>query len=187
MPPIPSNVVRPETTPDEPEPASDAEVEEESEAIFDEAQNNFANNASVVSEESPAADDEGHFAAAPAGEPRADGGSNSTAPAGTAPSLRRSQPKPAQPLEHRRSAARRLDAAGATGPLAIFAAVAAGSWLLWRVLRRIRSRPASAAAASALASAPALVGDLDLLPSPAPAPPAAPQPLAGATFAIADL
>ncbi len=185
MPPIPNNVVRLSTMPEEPEPASYADVEEVEELLIEDEDPELADTDAAVDEEFAAGNVASDAAAASGGERSADGETGATAAAVAKPKFRR-QPKPAEPVKHRQSAKQRFEAAGAAGPLAIFAAVAAGSWLLWRVLRGCRSRPA-AAAAPARRSAPALVGKLDLPPAPAPTPPAAPHPLAGATFAIADL
>ena len=178
MPPIPSNVVHPQALPDE--PAGEPESSTVTDAIDPESEAAGA-VAATTSESAAPAVDLGSPEAASAGDPHEPGLKEQRANASDAATKPRHRPaKRREPAEQRQGGL-----ADSLGPLAIFAAVAAGSWLLWQVLRRRRGKPA--VPTTHASSAPALTGRLTQLPAAPPQPPpAAPQPLAGRTFAIAD-
>lgn len=173
MPPIPLDVVHPQPEPKEPDDDSQAGLP--GEAITPESE--LANAGHALSAADGSA---GSMAATVDDLPESDANDEQSTFDAAARRRRRPARRPRQP-----AAQQDQDGpGGALMPLAIFAALAAGSWLLFRLVRRRRGR-ASAPAGSA-PGAPALAGKLSLPAAPPQPPPAAPQPLAGTTFAIAD-
>lgn len=176
MPPIPSNVVHPQAEPREPAGEQDTSsyVTEESTADLAHPTADAAVAGTV---------DQGESEAALAGVMGDHAGEEQAAVSDAAKGSGRRSAKQRRPAQRRRH--QQQDGPGdVLGPLAIFAAVAAGSWLLWQLLRR---RKKSAVPMTRAPTVAALVGRLAQLPAAPPQPPpAAPQPLAGATFAIAD-
>lgn len=185
MPPIPSNVVHPQAEPEEPDADSDVDLTSY-EAITPEAEAAKAEAAVAAAQQAEPSAGNGMTddtaAGTSAARPREDSASGPAAASYAAPRLRRRRAKAPKP----EAAEQQGGPAGALVPLAIFAAVAAGSWLLWRLMRR-RRRGTGPAPAGDTPTAPALIGKLSLPAAPAQPPPAAPQPLADTTFAVADL